>query len=55
MLIGALLACELSQKKWAQKLLPLWVALAVMITAGIIWLTYYPGEGYVFLDNEGLA
>ena len=61
------LACELSQKKWAQKLLPLWVALAVMITAGIIWLTlavmitagiiwltYYPGKGYVFLDNSGL-
>ena len=54
MLIGTLLACELSQKKWAQKLLPLWVALAVMITAGIIWLTYYPGKGYVFLDNSGL-
>ena len=48
------LACELSQKKWVQKLLPLWVALAVMITAGIIWLTYYPGKGYVFLDNSGL-
>ena len=55
MLCGALLACELSQKKWAQKLLPLWVALAVMITAGIIWLTYYPGKGYVFLDNEGFS
>ena len=55
MLIGALLACELSQKKWAQKLMPLWVALAVMITGGIIWLTYYPGKGYVFLDNEGFS
>jgi hypothetical protein len=55
MLVGALLACELSQKKWAQKLLPLWVALAVIITFGIIWLTYYPGKGYVFLDNEGLT
>jgi hypothetical protein len=55
MLIGALLACELSQKKWAQKLLPLWVALAVIITFGIIWLTYYTGKGYVFLDNEGLT
>ena len=55
MLCGALLACELSQKKWAQKMLPLWVVLAVMITAGIIWLTYYPGKGYVFLDNSGLA
>ena len=55
MLVGALLACELSQKKWAQKLLPLWVALAVIITVGIIWLTYYPGKGYVFLDNEGLT
>ena len=55
MLVGALLGCELSQKKWAQKLLPLWVALAVMITVGIIWLTYYPGKGYVFLDNGGLT
>ena len=55
MLSGALLACELSQKKWAQKLLPLWVVLAVIITAGIIWLTYYPGKGYVFLDNEGFS
>ena len=55
MLSGALLACELSQKKWAQKLLPLWVVLAVIITAGIIWLTYHPGKGYVFLDNEGFS
>lgn len=55
MLCGALLACELSQKKWAQKWLPLWAALAVIITAGIIWLTYYPGKGYVFLDNSRLA
>ena len=55
MLCGALLACELSQKKWAQKLLPLWVALAVLITAGIIYLTYYPGKGYVFLDNSGIT
>ena len=55
MLIGALLACELSQKRWAQKLLPLWVAMAVMVTVGIIWLTHYPGKGYVFLDNGGLA
>ncbi len=53
MLLGALLACELAHKKWAKKLFPLWVALAVMITAGIIRLTYYPGKGYVFLDNEG--
>ena len=53
MLIGALLACELAHKKWARTLFPLWAALAVMVTAGIIWLTYYPGKGYVFLDNEG--
>ena len=55
MLSGALLAFELSQKKWARKLLPLWVVLAVIITAGIIWLTYHPGKGYVFLDNQGLT
>ena len=55
MLCGALLACELPQKKWAQKMPLLWVALAVVITAGIVWLTYFPGEGFVFLDNEGLS
>ncbi len=30
-------------------------ALAVVMAVGIIWLTYYPGKGYVFLDNEGLS
>ena len=55
MFFCALLAFDLSQKEWCQRLLPLWVALAVIITVGIIWLTYYPGKGYVFLDNEGFA
>ena len=55
MFFCSLLACDLSQKKWAQNLLPLWIALAVVITAGIVWLTYYPGEGYIFLDDEGFG
>ena len=48
-----LLAFELAQKKWAQQALPFWVCAALLITAGIIYLTYFPGKGYVFLDNEG--
>ena len=43
------------KKKRAQKLLPLWAVLAVIITAAIIYLTYCPGQGYVFLDNEGFS
>ena len=50
-----LFACDLSQKKWTKTLMPVFVALAVVITAGIIWLTYFPGKGYVFLDDEGLT
>lgn len=53
MFFSIVLAFELTQKNWSQKLFPLWVVLAVIITVGIIWLTYNPGEGYVFLDNEG--
>lgn len=49
-----LLAFELAQKTWARKLLPFWAALALLITAAIIYLTHCPGHGYVFLDNEGL-
>ena len=54
MICCILLAYDLSQKEWTGKALPVWIALALIITAGIIYLTYCPGGGYVFLDNEGL-
>ena len=54
MIVFILLAFDLAQKQWAQKNLVVWIILAVAVTAGIVYLTYCPGEGYVFLDNEGL-
>ena len=48
-----ILAFDFAKREWAQKAFPLWVILALIITSIIIYLTYYPGGGYVFLDNEG--
>ena len=53
MVFCIMLAFDFAKKQWTQKFLPIWILLAVIITAGIIYLTYCPGEGYVFLDNEG--
>ena len=50
-----LLAFDFANKTWTQKMLPLWILLAVVITAAIIYLTYCPGTGYVFMDNEALS
>ena len=30
----------------------LWVVVAVFVTAGLIVLTYFPGKGYLFLDQR---
>ena len=53
MVFCILIAFDYYQKEWANKALLLWILLAVIITASIIYLTYCPGDGYVFLDNEG--
>ena len=53
MVFCILLAFDFANKKWTQKMLPLWTLLAVIITASIVYLTYRPADGYVFLDNEG--
>ena len=53
MIFCILIAFDFSQKEWARKALPLWILLALIITASIVYLTYNPTEGYVFLDNEG--
>lgn len=47
-----LLAFELAQKAWTCKYLFLWVAAALIITSGIVFLTFHPGSGYVFMDNS---
>jgi len=52
MIACMLLAFELGQKKWASKYLFLFVIAAVLITAGIVYLTFFPGNGYVFMDNH---
>ena len=49
-----LLAYDLADKSWAKKALPVWICLALIITAAIVYLTYFPTDGYLFLDNEGL-
>lgn len=50
-----LLAYDFAQKVWAHRVLPFWILLAAMITSGIVYLTYYPGSGYVFLDDYGFV
>ena len=54
MVCFAVLAFDLAEKDWAEKRAPLWIVVAILVTAGIIYLTYFPGPGYVFLDDEGL-
>ena len=55
MIFCALQGLMLAERKWAEKTAALWIVMAVFITAGIIYLTYCPGEGYVFMDNAKLA
>ena len=52
MICCILLAFELGQREWTRRHLPLWVAVSIVITCGIIFLTYHPGSGYVFMDNS---
>ena len=54
MILSALLALVLSERKWAKALI-VWIIVAVIVTMLIVYLTYYPGTGYVFLDDVGLA
>ena len=53
MVFCTLLAFDFVNKNWTKKLFPVGVLLAVVITVLIVYLTYCPGGGYVFLDNEG--
>ena len=53
MIMCALLAFDLSKLEIVKKAKWYLVGLAVIVTAVLILLTYLPGEGYVFLDDEG--
>ncbi len=54
MIAMILMAFDFARRNWMQRFFPVWVTLAVIMTAVIIYLTYCPGAGYVFMDNEGL-
>jgi len=45
------LAFLFSTREWIEKTWIIWVIVAVIVTATIIYLTYNPGSGYVFWDD----
>ena len=53
--LSSMLAYFLAEQKWCKKSWIIWLVCAVAVTAAIIYLTYHPGPGYLFLDDEGLA
>jgi len=53
MIMFALLAFDLAKLEIVKKAKIYLIVLAVTVTAVLILLTYLPGEGYVFLDDEG--
>lgn len=50
----ALLGFLLAKQDWCRTSTSVWIVIALIITALIIWLTYHPGPGYLFLDDAGL-
>lgn len=54
MISCAMLAFELARLPWTGDSILPFLILALLITAVIVYLTYYPGPGYVFLDDTGL-
>jgi len=54
MTLSAMLGFLLAKQEWCKKSWIVWIAVAVIVTAMIIYLTYRPGPGYLFLDDEGL-
>ena len=53
MIMFALLAFDLAKLEIVKKSKFYLIVLAVLVTVVLILLTYLPGEGYVFLDDEG--
>lgn len=52
MIVLALLAFLLSTREWLKKTWIIWVIVAAIVTIAIIYITYNPGMGYVFLDDN---
>ena len=53
MIFCALLAFDIAKLEIVKRAKYYLIALAVVVTAVLILLTYLPGTGYVFLDDEG--
>ena len=52
--ICGMLAFDLTRLPIIKKSWPVWLGLAVIVTATIIVMTYLPGKGYMFQDDSGL-
>jgi hypothetical protein len=53
-ILCSMLAFLLAKQEWCKKSMIVWVICAILITGLIIYLTYQPGPGYLFLDDTGL-
>lgn len=54
MIFCGMLAFHLSKEEWLKKQFIFWFVCSILVTALLIYLTYCPGPGYLFLDDEGL-
>lgn len=52
--VCGMLAFDLTRLPIVKKGWPVWLGLAVIVTAAIIVMTYLPGKGYMFQDDSGL-
>jgi hypothetical protein len=53
-ILCAMLGFHFAKLDWVKKGFIAWFIFAILITAGLITLTYVHGDGYLFLDDEGL-
>ena len=45
-------AFMLAKKEWVAKSFIMWIIIAIAVTCGFICLTYNPGDGYIFWDDD---
>lgn len=50
--VCAMLAFLLAAQPWCRRAPVVWIVLAVIVTAAVIYLTYHPATGYVFRDGD---
>ena len=53
MLFGSLDAFAIEKDEFFSKTWIVWIIISLIITSVIIYLTFNPGYGYIFLDNSG--